>query len=180
LIGLVARVPSLSVGVWRACPFSTRPLSALQARTRQRGNAPGGLCSLPPPLTATLLFFWIVVAFGVRSMGGFGSTTKNNPFVDTTKINTNPHRPGGPDFYINLRNNTNRHGPGGQTAYNDPAEADPCFAKVVQGFDTLQRMHGAPIKEGDYNALVSNVAIVSMKLIEYQQEEDPDQPRQEE
>jgi cyclophilin family peptidyl-prolyl cis-trans isomerase len=48
-------------------------------------------------------------------------------------------RPGGPDFYINLFNNIKtpgkNHGPGG---HND--DADPCFAKIVDGFDAVERM----------------------------------------
>ena len=72
-------------------------------------------------------------------------------------------RPGGPDFYINTKDNSKIHGPGGQRNYDDPSEADTCFAKVIDGFDLVDRMHGLPVKEGDYRALVDNVAIVSMR-----------------
>jgi hypothetical protein len=47
-------------------------------------------------------------------------------------------RPGGPDWYINKQDNTYGHGPGGQTQHELGDYGDPCFAKVVSGFDTLQ------------------------------------------
>lgn len=74
-------------------------------------------------------------------------------------------RPGGPDFYVSTRNNTRLHGPGGQTSYDDPSEADPCFAKVIEGFDVVDRMQLGPVKPGGYKAFEDNVAIVSMKLL---------------
>jgi hypothetical protein len=46
-------------------------------------------------------------------------------------------RPGGPDFYINKMDNTIVHGPGGQLQHDLDEFGDPCFAKVVDGFDTL-------------------------------------------
>jgi cyclophilin family peptidyl-prolyl cis-trans isomerase len=75
-------------------------------------------------------------------------------------------RPGGPDFYVSTRNNTKLHGPGGQTSYDDPSEADPCFAKVIEGFDVVDRMQLGPVKPGGYKAFTDNVAIVYMKLVD--------------
>jgi hypothetical protein len=46
-------------------------------------------------------------------------------------------RPGGPDFYINKMDNTIAHGPGGQYQHDLDEFGDPCFAKVVDGYDTL-------------------------------------------
>lgn len=74
-------------------------------------------------------------------------------------------RPGGPDFYISTRDNVKLHGPGGQTSYDDPSEADPCFAKVIEGFEVVDRMQLGPVAPGGYKAFVDNVAIVSMKLL---------------
>lgn len=73
-------------------------------------------------------------------------------------------RPSGPYFYINMRDNTQDHGPGGQQGQGTH-EADPCFAKVVEGFDVLERMQRSPIREGDYLAMAENIAIVSMRII---------------
>jgi len=73
-------------------------------------------------------------------------------------------RPGGPDFYISMQNNTEIHGPGGQGSYVDSMEADACFAKVVNGFDVVERIHTSPVEKGDYHALEANIAIVSMKI----------------
>lgn len=75
-------------------------------------------------------------------------------------------RPGGPDFYISTMDNSKLHGPGGQTSYEDSTEADPCFAKVVEGYDVVDRMSRSPVKPGNYKAMVNNVAIVSMKLMQ--------------
>lgn len=74
-------------------------------------------------------------------------------------------RPGGPDFYVSTQNNTRLHGPGGQDSYDDPSEADPCFAKVIEGFEVVDRMQLGPVKPGGYKAFKDNVAIVSMKLL---------------
>ena len=76
-------------------------------------------------------------------------------------------RPGGPDFYINMKNNTKSHGPGGQGHPDDPTEADSCFAKVKKGFDLVDRIAKLPIKDGSNKALKDNVAIVSMKILKY-------------
>lgn len=74
-------------------------------------------------------------------------------------------RPGGPDFYISTMDNTFLHGPGGQTDYEDPTEADPCFAKIIEGFDVADRMLLSPVKPGNYRAMLRNVAITSMKIL---------------
>jgi len=60
-------------------------------------------------------------------------------------------RPGGPDFYINKIDNTEAHGPGGQYQHDLNEFADPCFAKVIKGFNILEEVAGeATILEGDY------------------------------
>ena len=60
-------------------------------------------------------------------------------------------RPGGPDFYLNKMDNTDAHGPGGQYQHDLEEFADPCFAKVIKGFDTLEDIARVPtILEGDY------------------------------
>lgn len=74
-------------------------------------------------------------------------------------------RPGGPDFYISTQDNSINHGPGGQTSYENPDEADPCFARVVEGIGVVDRMHLSPNKPGGYHAMIHNVAIISMKII---------------
>jgi len=74
-------------------------------------------------------------------------------------------RPGGPDFYVSTVDNTLNHGPGGQTSYALPSEADPCFAKVISGFETVDRVHQGPVKPGWYNALEQNVGIKQVKIL---------------
>jgi cyclophilin family peptidyl-prolyl cis-trans isomerase len=72
-------------------------------------------------------------------------------------------RPGGPDFYINMQDNSRLHGPGGQIESDD---ADPCFARVVEGFDAVARMHQSDIDEdGGYRHMRHNVAIRHMRLL---------------
>lgn len=89
------------------------------------------------------------------------------PFIEAELANLNfpeynaffPHekwtlgytgRPGGPDWYINKQNNTIMHGPGGQFHHDIEESADPCFAKVVEGFDKVEMMFNeATIEEGD-------------------------------
>mmetsp|Transcript_29654 Transcript_29654/g.71773 ORF Transcript_29654/g.71773 Transcript_29654/m.71773 type:complete len:154 (-) Transcript_29654:1513-1974(-) len=66
-------------------------------------------------------------------------------------------RPATPYFYINMQDNTELHGPGGQGDHH----ADPCFARVVDGFETVQRMQRGP---HDNTNLHEKVAIVSMRI----------------
>ena len=49
-------------------------------------------------------------------------------------------RPGGPGFYINTEDNSELHGPGGQGSYDLDEEADPCFAKVIEGHEVIDWM----------------------------------------
>lgn len=49
-------------------------------------------------------------------------------------------RPSGPHFVINLKNNTDEHGPGSDYS-RSPYEADPCFGKIVDGWDVVERIH---------------------------------------
>jgi hypothetical protein len=57
-------------------------------------------------------------------------------------------RPGGPDWYINKADNTKPHGPGGQYQHSLEEQADSCFAKIVDGKDTLQRIFHMEIYPG--------------------------------
>jgi cyclophilin family peptidyl-prolyl cis-trans isomerase len=43
---------------------------------------------------------------------------------------------GSPSFFINTEDNSEIH------------EGDPCFAKIVSGFDTVQRLKGVPTRDG--------------------------------
>jgi hypothetical protein len=74
-------------------------------------------------------------------------------------------RPGGPDWYISTQNNVKNHGPGGQANYDVKNEADPCFGKVIDGFDIIAAMHALPVKPGDYNALEEYVIIKSIRIV---------------
>ena len=79
-------------------------------------------------------------------------------------------RPGGPDFYVSTQDNTKNHGPGGQTSYEDAAEADACFAKVVPGYEpVVDRMYRSDVKPGDYKHMQHNIAIRHMRLLSKQE-----------
>lgn len=61
-----------------------------------------------------------------------------------------PGRPGGPDFYLNLQDNHDQHGVGAPHphAHNDlMGSADPCFARLIRGFSTLERIHRSNVLE---------------------------------
>ena len=47
----------------------------------------------------------------------------------------------GPNIYINLRDNEDVHGPGLQPHHDLPDEADPCFARIVEGTDVVDAMY---------------------------------------
>mmetsp|Transcript_13419 Transcript_13419/g.42778 ORF Transcript_13419/g.42778 Transcript_13419/m.42778 type:complete len:371 (+) Transcript_13419:90-1202(+) len=74
-------------------------------------------------------------------------------------------RPGGPDFYISTVDNTHNHGPGGQSSYDLPEEADPCFGKVVEGFEVVERMHSAPRERNSFQGLVEFIGIKAIDLL---------------
>ena len=76
-------------------------------------------------------------------------------------------RPGGPGWYVNVRDNNDVHGPGGQDnmGIGLKGDADPCFAKVISGFDLVDRIHKSPSRADDNSYLQTNVAITEMKLL---------------
>jgi cyclophilin family peptidyl-prolyl cis-trans isomerase len=54
-------------------------------------------------------------------------------------------RPGGPAWYINTRDNEEAHGPGGsKNVYALKEEADPCFGRVVDGFEVVEELQKVP------------------------------------
>jgi cyclophilin family peptidyl-prolyl cis-trans isomerase len=69
-------------------------------------------------------------------------------------------RPGGTEFYINKRDNSADHGPEGKSSY-EVGNSDPCFAKVVRGFDIVDRMNS--FMDGTNSD--RRVAIMSAKVI---------------
>ncbi|KAL3758384.1 hypothetical protein ACHAWU_005054 [Discostella pseudostelligera] len=72
-------------------------------------------------------------------------------------------RPGGLNWYINKVNNTLNHGPGGQRHYNSMIdEADPCFAKVVSGWDVLEYIEKLPVENA---RLVRPLVIADSRVI---------------
>lgn len=76
-------------------------------------------------------------------------------------------RPGGPDFYINKNDNTHVHGPGGQTQHALAEQADPCFAKVVDGFSTLQKIYKMDVyDDSDYADFLEDPVEITWARIE--------------
>ena len=47
----------------------------------------------------------------------------------------------GPGFFINTFDNSKTHAPGAQEHHDLDDEADPCFAKVISGFDVVDALH---------------------------------------
>eukprot|EP00985_Skeletonema_marinoi_P000132 scaffold37_cov138-Skeletonema_marinoi.AAC.5 len=75
-------------------------------------------------------------------------------------------RPSGPDFYINKKDNSVAHGPGGQANFDDMHnEADPCFAKVVEGLDVLNEINDIPVDKQHGYELSYPVKIVSARVM---------------
>jgi hypothetical protein len=85
-------------------------------------------------------------------------------------------RPGGPHFYINKENNTDNHGPGGQTHHDLHEEADPCFAKVVEGYEILEYVYRIPPTPPG-GVLMRPVTIINAKLISSREINAPQQPQ---
>lgn len=77
-------------------------------------------------------------------------------------------RPSGPDFYINKIDNTIMHGPGGQMHSGEMHnEADPCFAKLMDGtrpfMDILAAIDKVPVTSERYSEY--RVKIVSAMVL---------------
>jgi cyclophilin family peptidyl-prolyl cis-trans isomerase len=76
-----------------------------------------------------------------------------------------PGRPGGPDFYLNLEDNSGEQGPN-----NGHTDTDPCFARIIRGFNTMERIHRSRVYEDDgvfrrkQYRIVHPVTIVSMRV----------------
>ena len=74
-------------------------------------------------------------------------------------------RPGGPDFYVNMKDNSVTHGPGGQAHHFSDvvSDADPCFAKIVRGYEVMERVHLSKVKY--QTTMAYPVTIVEMKVL---------------
>lgn len=66
------------------------------------------------------------------------------------------------EWYINIRDNRLLHGPGGQRNRPDPEEADPCFGRVIDGFETVNRLHKSPTVDGLQRSMEHNVAVTKV------------------
>ena len=71
-------------------------------------------------------------------------------------------RPGGQSWYIKKVNNTENHGPGGQTHHNLNEEADPCFARLIGGWEVLELVEKIPT---DGSRLVRPVVIADTRVV---------------
>lgn len=75
-------------------------------------------------------------------------------------------RPSGPDFYINKLDNSILHGPGGQVGnYDLHNEADPCFGKVVDGFDMLNDINAIPVDKDRGGEFSYPVVIIRARVM---------------
>ena len=142
----------VSLGLWNGCSFHRNADHVLQAGAVRNFNTPAGTR----------------ISDTNFDQAGFGSIpfqeySPNFPHVPLTIGYAG--RPGGPDFYISILDNTENHGPGGQTSYDDVGEADPCFGKVVEGKDVVERIHNLERHHDDYQGLVHYVDITVMKII---------------
>lgn len=73
--------------------------------------------------------------------------------------------PAGDSFYFSLRNNTAMNGPRGKRPVGAiPKDVDPCFGKVVAGFDVVKRLSRVPVKGGDFEKNLFR-ELVSIKKI---------------
>lgn len=75
-------------------------------------------------------------------------------------------RPAGPDFYINKMENIDAHGPHGQKQHDLQEEADPCFARVIDGFDILEKLFNSPV-DTSYDLMNPIVRIHKAVLLDY-------------
>lgn len=142
----------VDMGLFNGCSFHRNANHVVQG-----GPAPNFLSPQNPRLHQR---------FDRSGFGGilFQEYSPNYPHVQFTVGYAG--RPGGPDFYVSIQDNTQAHGPGGQTGYDDVNEADPCFARVIEGHDAVERMHQSPVQPGDYNHMVYNVAITEMRIVD--------------
>ena len=72
-------------------------------------------------------------------------------------------RPAGPDFYINMMDNTVPHGPMG---HQSNGSAEPCFAKVILGVDTIDHLGTLSTRAQDDYIFERPVQIVHVRLVD--------------
>ena len=80
-------------------------------------------------------------------------------------------RPGGPDFYVNKVDNSVNHGPGGQSHHDLHEEADPCFGRVVGGFEIMDAINQIPVDREKGSLLGAQVSIIGGKVIAFRKGE---------
>lgn len=90
----------------------------------------------------------------------------NNDFPHTQWTVGFAGRPGGPDFYINKLDNTENHGPHGQSQHSLEEEADPCFGKIVEGQEVLERIFAMEAQQSNDWLMINPVRIRRARIIE--------------
>ncbi|CAB9519734.1 PPIases accelerate the folding of proteins (By similarity) [Seminavis robusta] len=78
-----------------------------------------------------------------------------------------PGRPGGPDFYINIKDNSKLHGPGGQSwHYGDVLDdADPCFGAIVRGVDVIDKIHQSEVDQSGYRDTIAHPILIKKMTV---------------
>ena len=92
-----------------------------------------------------------------RSPLGFNEYSSEFPHKEFT-IGFTGSPIAGPTLAINMMDNSDVRGPD-----KHGRNGDPCFGKVISGFDTLQRIQNAP-KAADGHRLAMNVEIETVRL----------------
>lgn len=145
-------------GLWDGCSFVVNAVHIIQAGPH-RHNGQGGYNHNIPELYDQFISKKLDVM-------PFQEYSTDYPHVKYTLGFSG--RPSGPDFYINKIDNSISHGPGGQEHHDLHEEADPCFAKIVSGVETLEDIYKIPIysRDGGYgNMIVNPVIILNAKVI---------------
>jgi cyclophilin family peptidyl-prolyl cis-trans isomerase len=118
----------------------------------------GGAPILTEQSSVKILERYSKYGYNHRSPLGFNEYSPQYPHVAFTIGFKGRHPAAGPALAINMMDNSEIRGPG------DNRRGDPCFGKIISGFDTLQRIQKAP-RAADRYRLALNVQIVSVRQL---------------
>lgn len=146
----------------------------------------------PPPLSSSSSSqqHHITVGDNTALINSIGTTNEVNLYKKSDQVFSNfinsglksvlfaeyslrfPHVPltlgfagGGLSFYISKEDNSRSHGPVMDEKKGRYSDGEPCFAKIVLGFDAVKKIHELE-NHNDSVLLKHNVAIRSMRIID--------------
>jgi len=159
----------VAIGLWDRCSFVWNPAHMILAsphvkvRRSRKGKTNEDLEKMQEKLDRDRQLSFVKSGFGGVSFGEYTNEYPHEKFTIGLA-----GKPGGAsNFYINTQDNSMLHGPDGENG------ADPCFGKVVEGFEILKIMQSRTKRKQEEgwarDAFMHPIFISSARVVNHHQ-----------